>query len=259
MNNALTSSIKYATAELRDMFYQELNDNHLTISGVLNDLIADWLRKRGHTVDPSILQPARTGRPLGSKNFRKAPKEPRQPHYIEPKPELSATPVQSAVATTPKPLGRPKKIPQIPSILDICVEVKTEGWGTYPVGNPRFLTEDELSAIKLQVIDNKLPSQMLDALYTDEIGNYFSKDWEFFVNKCFMSTLKGSPDDVVVNAIKNDQWFPDDPNDPRLPDYERRVLFGENGYLKPGNGKALGMTYKEWEQDVLRNGGNFRS
>jgi len=249
MNNALTSSIKYATQELRDTFYLALGEQGGTISSVVNNLIATWLKEQGYKIDDRLTIPARAGRPLGSKNIVKRVKtvvEPpvkKEPHYFR-EPETAQT-------------AKVSKALAVPSIVDIVLTIKTEKWGMFPVGAIRRLTPDEKHAIKLQVADNQLSSQMLDAEYLDETGRYFNKDWEFFINQTFMQTVAGDPAKFVEDAINNSEWFPSDPEDPRVTGYLKRALWGLYGYMHEGNGKALGLTFKEWEAEIKERGLNF--
>lgn len=237
MANALTSSFKYANQELRDAFYAYLNETNQSISGVVNQLLKDFLLEQGiEVVIPT--GPVRYGRPLGSRNVvtKADPVTTRS----------SSTTTKASAAAGYKPIevingaisiaparaaaARRKVLPPAPTLMEISLAIAEAGGnGFYPVGEYHRITPDETLEMHRRVIAEKLNTGILGAVYVDELGNYFDENWEYWFKSMFVSNVNHYPALLVQNAIIDGLWMPSDPEDIRIPPKIKDDLLDEFG------------------------------
>lgn len=131
--------------------------------------------------------------------------------------------------------GAPRELPSWEMILLI---IKNLEGGSLPVGQWRFVQPDELDTLFKQAPE--CPG-LLRAVYVDELGNLFDKE---FASWRWYSAVSGSweaPRDkgrLIFDAIKSGKWYPRNAywegwEHVEQGTYWAKVLYGPDGLLRP--------------------------
>lgn len=215
----------FDSVALKRDFLASAAAKNITAGSLANRLIHAYLIAEGKDHPKPNLVRAGRGRPLGSQNLNKS-------HQTAPAANLE--PQRVTEPRTKRRNAREKLPDPVPTHEEIEFSIMDSGYGLYPVGNPRRLTDEDKRILRREASQGRSPKGLWEATYVDEAGNYFDDNWGWWWKSYFAGNVGSNKAQLVVWAIQRGDWFPDDPNDYRIDRWLREKLFDEHGNRREG-------------------------